>query len=75
MNCMVFYLFGKDLLAGGGGGEFNGGEFPLAKGKGPLPPPPPPPPPPPNINRFILDKSNGHINHRFAAIFNDWVNK
>jgi hypothetical protein len=28
-----------------------------------------------NVSRFILDKSNGHINHRFAAIFNDWVNK
>jgi hypothetical protein len=47
MNCMVFYLFGNDLL---GGGDFN-------------------------VSRFISDKSNGHINHRFAAIFNDWVNK
>jgi hypothetical protein len=28
-----------------------------------------------NLSRFPLDKSNGHINQKWADCFNDWVNK
>jgi hypothetical protein len=27
------------------------------------------------LSRFVSDKNNARINHRFANLFNDWVNK